>query len=33
MSLYFITSNPNKFAEAKKVIPELEQLDIDLPEI
>ncbi|MEI7741777.1 MAG: non-canonical purine NTP pyrophosphatase [bacterium] len=31
--LYFITGNKNKFAEIKSVIPEIEQLDIDLPEI
>lgn len=31
--LYFITGNKHKFAEAKAVLPELEQLDIDLPEI
>jgi non-canonical purine NTP pyrophosphatase (RdgB/HAM1 family) len=33
MALYFVTGNKNKFAEAKSVIPDLEQLDIDLPEI
>lgn len=33
MSLYFITWNINKFNEAKAIIPELEQLKIDLPEI
>lgn len=31
--LYFITGNPNKFAEAKIVLPYIEQLEIDLPEI
>jgi non-canonical purine NTP pyrophosphatase (RdgB/HAM1 family) len=31
--MYFITGNKNKFIEAKKFIPELEQLDIDLVEI
>ena len=31
--IYFITGNKNKFEEAKKVIPELEQLDLDLNEI
>lgn len=31
--IYFITGNQNKFSEAKSIIPELEQLDIDLPEI
>lgn len=33
MVIYFITGNKNKFAEAKAIIPELEQLEIDLPEI
>lgn len=33
MNLYFITGNKNKFEEIKAVIPEVEQLDIDLPEI
>jgi len=33
MPIYFITGNKNKFAEAKKIMPELEQLVIDLPEI
>ncbi len=33
MEIYFITGNKNKFEEAKSVIPELQQLDIDLPEI
>jgi inosine/xanthosine triphosphate pyrophosphatase family protein len=33
MTLYFITGNSNKFAEAKMILPGLEQLDIDLPEI
>lgn len=31
--LYFITGNKNKFAEVKSILPEIEQLDIDLPEI
>lgn len=31
--LYFVTGNKNKFEEAKHIIPELEQLDIDLTEI
>jgi inosine triphosphate pyrophosphatase len=31
--LYFITGNKNKFVEIQAVIPEIEQLDIDLPEI
>ncbi|MCA9397311.1 non-canonical purine NTP pyrophosphatase [candidate division WWE3 bacterium] len=33
MSLYFITGNQDKFQEAQSIIPSLEQLDIDLPEI
>lgn len=33
MQLYFITGNSNKFAEAKSVLPFIEQLNIDLPEI
>lgn len=33
MSLYFITGNIGKFEEAKSIIPSLEHLDIDLPEI
>lgn len=33
MALYFITGNIGKFEEIKKLIPEIEQLDIDLPEI
>ena len=31
--IYFITGNENKFSEAKKILPEIEQLNIDLPEI
>ncbi|MBS3090959.1 non-canonical purine NTP pyrophosphatase [Candidatus Pacearchaeota archaeon] len=31
--IYFITENKNKFLEAKAIIPELEQLDLDIPEI
>ena len=31
--LYFITSNKNKFAEIQSVIPDVEMLDIELPEI
>lgn len=31
--IYFITSNINKFLEAKAIIPELEQLSLDLPEV
>lgn len=33
MSLYFITGNQGKLAEAKAIIPQIEGLDIDLPEI
>ena len=33
MEIYFITGNKNKFEEAKSVIPEIQQLEIDLPEI
>lgn len=33
MAIKFITGNAHKFAEAKLIIPDLEQLDIDLPEI
>ncbi len=31
--LYFITGNKNKFAEIKAILPDLEQLEIDLDEI
>ncbi len=31
--LYFVTGNAHKFEEAKKVLPELVQVTIDLPEI
>jgi len=31
--IYFITGNKNKLAEVKAILPEVEQLDIDLPEI
>ena len=31
--LYFITRNKNKFDEVASILPEVEQLDIDLPEI
>ena len=31
--LTFITGNDNKFNEVKAIIPEIEQVDIDLPEI
>lgn len=33
MELYFITGNKDKFAEVQAIIPEVQQLDIDLPEI
>ena len=33
MKIQFITGNINKFREAQKIISNLEQLDIDLPEI
>lgn len=33
MAFYFITGNKDKFEEVKHLIPEIEQLDIDLPEI
>ena len=33
MTLYFITGNKNKFAEIKAILPNIERLDIDLPEI
>jgi non-canonical purine NTP pyrophosphatase (RdgB/HAM1 family) len=33
MPLYFITGNANKFAEAKEIVPELERMDVDLPEV
>lgn len=33
MALYFITGNANKLREAQAVLPEVEQLDIELPEI
>jgi len=33
MSLYFITGNKNKLKEVKTVLPNIKQLDIDLPEI
>jgi non-canonical purine NTP pyrophosphatase (RdgB/HAM1 family) len=31
--LYFITGNKNKFSEVKAIIPEIEQLELDLEEI
>lgn len=33
MKIYFITGNKNKFEEVKSILPHVEQLDIDLPEI
>jgi len=33
MPLYFITGNKNKFNEVKSVLPDIEHLDMDLPEI
>ena len=33
LMLYFITGNKNKFEEVADILPEVEQLDIDLPEI
>ena len=33
MALYFVTGNKNKFLEAKSVIKDLRQLDVELPEI
>jgi non-canonical purine NTP pyrophosphatase (RdgB/HAM1 family) len=33
MELYFITGNQGKFREAKAILPELKQIDIDLSEI
>jgi len=33
MPLYFVTGNKNKFEEVKAVLEDVEQLDIDLPEI
>ena len=33
MTIYFITGNKSKFEEVKAILPEVEQLDIDLPEI
>lgn len=31
-NIYFVTGNKDKFREAKALIPELEQIEIDLPE-
>jgi inosine triphosphate pyrophosphatase len=33
MPLYFITGNKNKLAEVQSMIPEVQQLEIDLPEV
>ncbi|MFQ5620216.1 MAG: RdgB/HAM1 family non-canonical purine NTP pyrophosphatase [Candidatus Nanoarchaeia archaeon] len=33
VTLYFITGNKNKFEEVKAILPQVEQIDIDLPEI
>ncbi len=33
MTLYFVTSNPGKFAEVKSVLSQVEQLAVDLTEI
>ncbi len=33
MKIYFITSNEGKFKDAKSIIPEIEKMEIDLPEI
>lgn len=33
MTLYFITGNKDKLIEISKILPEVEQLEIDLPEI
>jgi non-canonical purine NTP pyrophosphatase (RdgB/HAM1 family) len=33
MTLYFITGNEGKFKDSKKFFPDIQQLDIDLPEI
>ena len=33
MRIRFITGNPNKFAEARTVMPDIEMLDMDLPEL
>ena len=33
MTIYFITGNAGKFAEASAILPNLRQLNIDLPEI
>src|SRR3989338_8425526 len=33
MKTYFITGNLNKFKEAKEILPEIEQIEFELPEI
>ncbi|MBN1275474.1 non-canonical purine NTP pyrophosphatase [Candidatus Woesearchaeota archaeon] len=33
MTLYFITGNDDKYAEVKALLPEVERLDLDLPEV
>lgn len=33
MSIFYITGNESKFKEAKLILPEVEQLSLDLPEI
>ena len=33
MVIYFITGNKDKFSEAKSILEDLEQLNVDLPEI
>lgn len=33
MTLYFITGNQHKLAEVQSVLPQVQQLDIDLPEL
>lgn len=33
MTVRFITGNANKFAEARTIVPDLEMLDLDLPEL
>jgi non-canonical purine NTP pyrophosphatase (RdgB/HAM1 family) len=33
MPLYFVTGNRGKFEEVRELIPEIEQLDLDLPEL
>jgi inosine triphosphate pyrophosphatase len=33
MVLYFITGNKNKYLELKKILPDIEMIDLDLSEI